>query len=94
VAELREEEGPFDATAAAVAHHRWLLGASTDHMAELGYPERKRLHNLKYFTWVEQQGKSSEELNALWDPDHWAAIQAQVPAIDRLIDEFNAAVGT
>ena len=37
VAELREEEGPFDATGAAVAHGRWLLGASTDHTAELGY---------------------------------------------------------
>jgi cysteine synthase A len=94
VAELREEEGPLDATTAAVAHHRWLLGASTDHMAELGYWERKRLHNLKYFTWVEQQGKTAEELNALWDPGYWGAIQAQVPAIDRLIDQFNAAVAS
>ena len=92
VAELRAEEGPFDATGAAVAHHRWLLGASTDHVAELGYWERKRLHNLKYFTWVEQQGKTVEELDALWDPAYWEAIQAQVPAIDRLIGEFNAAV--
>ena len=93
VAEMRAEEGPFDATRSAVAHHRWMLGASTDHMAELGYWERKRLHNLKYFTWVEQQGKTAEELNALWDPGYWEAIQAQVPAIDRLIEEFNAAVG-
>jgi cysteine synthase A len=92
VAELREEEGPFDATGAAIAHHRWLLGATTDHMAELGYWERKRLHNLKYFTWVEQQGRTVEELNALWDPAYWEAIQAQVPAIDRLIEEFNASV--
>ena len=92
VAELREQEGPFDATGAAVAHQRWMLGASTDHMAELGYWERKRLHNLKYFTWVEQQGKTTEELNALWDPGWWEAIQAQVPAIDRLIEEFNRAV--
>ena len=94
VTELREEEGAFDTTRAAVAHQHWMLGASTDHMAELGYWERKRLHNLKYFTWVEQQGKTSEELNALWDPGHWEAIQAQVPAIDRLIKEFNAAVAT
>jgi len=94
VTELREEEGAFDTTRAATAHQRWMLGASTDHMAELGYWERKRLHNLKYFTWVEQQGKTSEELNALWDPGYWEAIQAQVPAIDRLIKEFNAAVAT
>jgi cysteine synthase A len=93
VAELRQQEGSFDATRAAVAHQRWLLGASTDHMAELGYWERKRLHNLKYFTWVEQQGKTAEELNALWDPAYWEAIQGQVPEIDRLIEEFNRAVG-
>jgi len=93
VAELREAQGLLDATGGAVAHHRWLLGASTDHMVELGYWERKRLHNLKYFTWVEQQGKTSEELNALWDPAYWEAVQAQVPEIDRLIEEFNAAVG-
>jgi cysteine synthase A len=93
VAELRAEEGPFDAVGAAVAHHRWMLGACTDNMGELGYQERKRLHNLKYFTWVEQQGKTSEELNALWDPGYWEAIQAQVPEVDRLIEQFNAAVG-
>jgi len=93
VAELRAAHGLLDATGGAVAHHRWLLGASTDHMVELGYWERKRLHNLKYFTWVEQQGKTSEELNALWDPAYWEAVQAQVPEIDRLIEEFNAAVG-
>ncbi len=92
VAELREEQGPFDATAAAVAHERWLLGASTENMAELGYWERKRIHNLKYFTWVEQQGKTSAELDALWAPGWWEGIQGQVPAIDRLIEEFNRAV--
>jgi len=92
VAELREEQGPFDATAAAVAHHRWMLGASTDNMAELGHRDRKRVHNLKYFTWVEQQGKTAEELDALWDPAWWEAIQAQAPEIDRLIEEFNGAV--
>jgi cysteine synthase A len=92
VDELRAEQGPCDATGAAVAHHRWLLGASTDHMAELGYWERKRIHNLKYFTWVEQQGKTSAELDALWAPGWWEGIQAQVPAIDRLIEEFNLAV--
>ncbi|MBS1195412.1 MAG: Cysteine synthase, partial [Actinobacteria bacterium] len=73
LAEVRAEQGPFDATGAAVAHHRWLLGASSDHMAELGYWERKRIHNLKYFTWVEQQGKSSAEIDALWAPGWWEA---------------------
>jgi len=65
-----------------------MLGASTADMAELSYPERKRIHNLKYFTWVEQQGKTSAALDALWDPGWWEGIQGQVPAIDHLIEEF------
>jgi cysteine synthase A len=41
-------------------------------MQELTYPDRKRVHNLKYYTWVEQQGKTYEEIQAQWyDPDYW-----------------------
>lgn len=28
-----------------------------DHLKELNYHDKKSIHNLKYFTWVEQQGK-------------------------------------
>ncbi len=63
-------------------------------MAELGYWERRRIHNLKYFTWVEQQGKTYEEIQAQWyDPDYWTGVQRQVAEIDALIEEFNARVG-
>ena len=41
-------------------------------MRELSYHDRKALHNLKYFTWVEQQQRDVEELRRLWDPDFWA----------------------
>jgi hypothetical protein len=52
---------------------------------------RRRIHNLKYYTWVEQQGKSVQELDAQWDdPGYWTRIQGQVNDIDRLIVEFNA----
>jgi hypothetical protein len=63
-------------------------------MLELTYPLRKRVHNLKYYTWVEQQGKTAEELNALWyDFDGtWGAVHRQAAEIDRLIEAFNAAV--
>jgi cysteine synthase len=44
---------------------------------------RRRWHNQKYFTWVEQQGKSVAELDALWNPAFWAAQAAQVPALDQ-----------
>jgi cysteine synthase len=86
--------GPFDAGAAAVAFERDLLGQGTDHLLELDESGRRRIHNLKYFTWVEQQGKTVDELNAQWDPAYWEAVQAQVGDIDRLIDEFNEEAGT
>jgi hypothetical protein len=88
--ELREERGELDEAAAAAAHARWLLGATTDHVEELSYPAKKRIHNLKYYTWVEQQDKTYAEIQAQWyDPDYWTSIQALAEPIDRLIDEFN-----
>ncbi|HAL92203.1 MAG TPA: pyridoxal-5-phosphate-dependent protein subunit beta, partial [Verrucomicrobia bacterium] len=47
------------------------------------------------FTWVEQQGKTSEELRELWDEDFWKSVfdPAQVAEWDKLINQFNAATG-
>jgi cysteine synthase len=48
-----------------------------------GTPEVcRRWHNQKYFTWVEQQGMSLEELEALWEPAFWEAEYAKLPALD------------
>lgn len=95
LAELRDERGPYTTTQAAVDHARWLLGATTDHMAELSHWERRRIHNLKYFTWVEQMGKSVAELDAQWHdwPEYWGRIHAQAAEIDELIGEFNRLTG-
>jgi len=49
---------------AAIDYHRNLRALTTDYIQELSYYDKKRIHNLKYFTWVEQQGKDLEELNA------------------------------
>jgi hypothetical protein len=52
------------------------------------------VHNLKYYTWVEQQGKTYEEIQAQWyQRDYWTELQTQVPEIDELIKEFNDRVG-
>jgi cysteine synthase A len=92
--ELREEEGSFTPLDAAGAYHRYLMGTSIDHLQELGYYDRKRIHNLKYFTWVEQQGKSFEEIQAQWhDPGYWASLKGQADQLDLLIDEFNERTG-
>jgi cysteine synthase len=91
--ELDEERGTLSPTDAAVGLERHLLGTGLDDVQELGHWERKRVHNLKYFTWVEQQGKTVEELDAQWhDPDYWTAIQALADPIDELITAFNARV--
>jgi cysteine synthase len=93
LAELTEDRGTFDATDAAVAHHRYLLGTGLEHVHELGYYDRKRIHNLKYYTWVEQQGKTYEEIQAQWyDDDYWTSIQRMADPIDELITAFNERV--
>ncbi|MFL7811774.1 MAG: pyridoxal-phosphate dependent enzyme [Anaerolineae bacterium] len=90
VIELREQFGAYDAVDAASDYARYLLGTTTDYVEELGYWDRKRIHNLKYYTWVEQQGKTYKEIQAQWyDRNYWSGIHNQVDEIDRLIEQFN-----
>ncbi len=94
LAELREQRGEYAERDAVADHARHLLGLSTDNLLELRHTDRRRVHNLKYFTWVEQQGKTADELAAQWrDTDYWTAVQRQADRIDELIDEFNARAG-
>ncbi len=90
--EMRAVQGEYTETDAAADFARYLLGQSTDYVLELRYTDRRRIHNLKYFTWVEQQGKTVEELNALWYGDVWEQVQRLTSQIDDLIEEFNARV--
>lgn len=92
--ELEERFGRYTREDAIKDYHRYLMALSTDHVSELSYLERKRVHNLKYYTWVEQQGKNPRELDAQWyDPEYWEQIHGQVEAIDALIREFNEQTG-
>jgi cysteine synthase len=92
--EMRQEMGEYSARSAAADYARWMLGQSTDNMLELRYADRRRVHNLKYYTWVEQQGKTYEEIQAMWNErDYWTSVQKQADEIDALITEFNAEVG-
>jgi cysteine synthase len=92
--EMHQEYGEYRDLEAAAHYARYLQGVSTDNMLELSYVDRRRVHNLKYFTWVEQQGKTYEEIVAQWyDEEYWTGVQEQVPEIDNLIEEFNMQVG-
>ncbi len=92
--EMHAEMGEYSQSQAAADQARWLLGENTENMLECGEPDRRRIHNLKYYTWVEQQGKTYDEIQTQWhDPDYWTSTQKQVPEIDALVKEFNAKVG-
>ncbi len=93
-AEMRKLYGKFSKEDAAKIHYKSLEKQSTEGTLELSYYDKLRIHNLKYYTWVEQQGKKTEELNAQWyDRNYWTSIQALRPEIDRLITAFNKDVG-
>jgi len=93
--EAEEAHGPYTTRMADQHFARYLQGITTDHLRELTYADQKALHNFKYFTWVEQQGRSSDELRQLWDEDFWKEVFSQdvVDEWDRLIDAFNEAAG-
>jgi cysteine synthase len=92
--EMHAEFGEYSEVDAAVDFARYLQGETTDNMIDLTYVDQRRIHNLKYFTWIEQQGKTYEEIMDQWyDRDYWTGFQGQVEEIDELIKEFNAEVG-
>jgi len=93
--EAQEKHGPYTTRMADQHYARYLQGITTDHLRELTYADQKALHNFKYFTWVEQQGRSSDELRQLWDEDFWREVFSQevVDEWDRLIDSFNDKTG-
>jgi cysteine synthase len=94
LSEMHSEFGQYDDKDAAADFARYLQGQSTDNLLELRYTDRHRIHNLKYFTWVEQQGKTYDEILEMWyRKDYFSEVQNQVEEIDDLIIEFNNQVG-
>jgi cysteine synthase len=80
---------------AAIDHNRYVLGVKTDNMEELTYQSKKRIHNLKYYTWIEQQQYDLDDLNAQWyDYDnYWGKLHKMGPEVDKLIEQFNEMAG-
>ncbi len=94
--EMEEERGgEYNSIHAEVDHNRYVLGIRTDSMEELTYQNKKRIHNLKYYTWIEQQMYDMHELNEQWyDYDnYWGRLHTMAPELDRLIEEFNERTG-
>jgi cysteine synthase len=90
IEDLRNERGSYSGIQAARDFEKCLKGQVTDNMRELNYLERRAVHNLKYFTWVEQQAKDVTELEQLWyDRTLWSMMFNQVHRWDELIEDFN-----
>jgi len=79
----------FDAVAAGEVWGRTLGGVATDHFIETTQVDRRRMFNLGYFTWVEQQGVSLDEFSARAKQSFWDGLLDLVPAWDALIADFN-----
>ena len=91
LSELEAERGAYDQRQADRDGDR-LAGIAIDHVLELSQVDKRRVHQLKYFSWVEQLGKSVEELRAQWDDqrNYWGCLRTQTADLDRMIDAFNA----
>jgi cysteine synthase len=83
----------FDEVAAGEVFAGHLLAATDDHLIELTHVDRRRISNLGYYTWVEQQGVPLEAFERRRDQAFWRDLQESVGAWDRLIEEFNRDTG-
>ena len=86
---LSREQGPMnrDEARRRVSIFR---GQKSDWILEGTREVRRRWHNQKYFTWVEQQGKTVDDLRAQEDPAFWISHQERASVIDRRIVERRA----
>lgn len=88
--ELELEKGKYTQIQSAMDFSATIEHQNIDFYKELTYYERKAIHNLKYYTWIEQQGRELSELNEQWNPDYWTKLfENEVEYFDKLIEEFN-----
>ncbi len=91
--ELKKERGAYGQRQAD-RDMESLQSLSVDYAFEMSHVDRRRVHNLKYFTWIEQLGKSLDELRAQWDDyrNYWGSLYDQSDTLDAMIEEFNAEI--
>lgn len=87
-------DGHFDQVNAAEVYSEHMAAADVAHFQELDEQARRRIFNLGYFTWVEQQGVSLSDFVARRDQSYWRGLRELIPAWDKRIDAFNADTST
>lgn len=94
IEEQQIEKGDYTQMQAALDFESVLMEQGVDNMKELNYQDQKAIHNLKYFTWIEQQAKPLDELNQMWyDRQIWDKLFHQTERWDELIEDFNDRTG-
>jgi hypothetical protein len=89
--DMTETYGVVDEREAA-ARLEWIVqGQGLDWIQEGTRHNRACWHNLKYYTWVEQQGKTVEELNAQKSQEWWIEHQEMVGEIDKKLLAYRGA---
>lgn len=84
--------GEYSHTDAAEAFGQHLAHVSTEHMIDMTEADRRRVFNLGYYTWVEQQGTPFELFEERRSQDFWRGLRRYVGVWDEMIDDFNARV--
>lgn len=72
---------------------RYLGEGQTGELLELGEAGRRRIFNLGYYTWVEQQGVAFADFEQRRRQEFWTGLRRYLPVWDHLIDEFNERTG-
>lgn len=92
-AEAKFFPGGFGAHEADKVFSTCLAGITDEHVLELDQRQKRRIFNLGYYTWVEQQGIPVEEFDRRSDQAFWSGVAASLPDWDVLIEDFNRATG-
>ena len=89
----RDHAGEFDEQAAAAVHARYLQGVTTEHVLELNAIDRRRIFNLGYYTWVEQQNVAINDFEQRRSQSWWDGLRGYTSRWDEMIAEFNQRTG-
>ena len=85
----RHHPDGYSAVEAAADFAEHLAAVDTSAFLALREEDRRRIFNLGYYTWVEQQGESVEDFDRRRDQSFWSGLLDLVPAWDDRIREFN-----
>jgi hypothetical protein len=84
--------GDYRMSDAAEAFGAHLADASVANTIDCTDADRRRIFNLGYYTWVEQQGTPLELFEARRSQDFWRGLRRYLGVWDEMIDDFNARV--